>query len=93
MCLGEMPLGGYPPKPAPNYCPRHPKFDMGRGRVDLYGFWRYDRRCEHCIVDVIRNIPEFFSQHPYLLNEGVPQPDPNTIQIVLDVLDEKLGIR
>ena len=89
MCLGEMPIGGYTPMPAPNYCPLHPKFDMGRGRWSGFGGYIFDRRCEHCIVETIRNIPKWYGE--FLKEET--QPDLNTIQIVLDVLDQKLGIR
>ena len=86
MWMADAPWdGGF--KPAPNYCPSHPDFDMGAGSYN-----HYQRRCERCIVDVIRNIPKDTYLVDYLKREHSIELDPNTIQVVLDVLEQKLGL-
>lgn len=84
MCMADSPFEtGF--KAGPNYCPKHPDFDMGHQMLSPFGFYRYSRRCEHCIVAVIAAIPtdEYLKEF---------SPDPKTIQLVLDVLEQKLGL-
>lgn len=85
MCTAELDFDEIY-KPGPNYCPKHPGFDMGfRGRSPMSGFIRYGRACQHCIVDAIKKMPT----DEWL---AVYKIDPATIQAVLDVLDQKFGL-
>ena len=80
-------------KPGPNYCPSHPNFDMGTRALNPWGFYVFQRRCEHCIVDTIKSICEHCRDGNHRDNYGIDfDPDPKTVQLVLDILDQKLGI-
>ena len=87
MCMADLPFGGEF-TPAPNYCPSHPDFDMGIGATDSYGFYGYRHKCPQCIVAAIKRIPQDFASG-FL---GLHAPDPKTIELVLDVLDQKFGL-
>ena len=93
MCMSELPFdGGF--KAGPNYCSIHPNFDMGSGAYSpLTGFFRYQRRCERCIAATIQDLPKDAYLVDHLKREHDLTLDPNTIQVIMDVLDQKLGIR
>ena len=85
MCTAEVNFADIY-KPGPNYCPAHPDFDMGsRGMSPMSGFINYRHVCPHCIVDTIKTIPT----DQWLTDYKI---DPGTIQVVLDVLDQKFGL-
>jgi hypothetical protein len=67
-----------------HFCRVHPKESLGRRRYGLY-YSAYEHACPRCLATTIADIPT----HP----EWFPVPvDPATIQLVLDVLYQKLGI-
>ena len=54
--------------------------------------YRYQRHCDSCIVEAIRKLLDP-TDHTvkYLAEEGIIL-HPETVQVVLDVLDQKFGI-
>ena len=80
-------------KPGPNYCPRHPSFDMGARSISYYRGYIYQRRCDYCIVDTVKSLldPKDKTVEYFKTACGITL-DPVTIQTVLDVLDQKLGL-
>jgi len=66
-----------PRGPIPD-CPQHPN--------------RMMRMCSTCVVETLKNLPNEQWLTDYLKREHDITLDPNTIQVVLDVLDQKLGI-
>ena len=66
----------------PHPCPFHPTFNQGRRRFN----GRFQFRCEHCVMDTIKDIPAMYAAH----YSGSLPIDAHTIQVVLDVLYEKL---
>ena len=76
-------------KPGPNYCSRHPTFDKGARGLGPLGFYTFQRHCDPCIVDTIKAINDGNHRYNYCIDFD---PDPKTVQLVLDILDQKLGI-
>lgn len=74
-------------KAAPNYCSAHPDVNKGNRYLSPIGFYHYQYPCEKCILDCIKNLPEYMAKY----NPEVAV-DANTIQVVLDALDQRLGI-
>lgn len=86
MCFAECDFSESYFKAAPNYCPVHPNVNRG-SMSKMYWGTGYQYPCEQCILDCIKGIPDFMAKwNPEI------KIDPTTVQVVLDVLDQKLGI-
>lgn len=72
-----------------HYCPNHPTVSLGKCSRPMPGY-RYQYYCPQCIVNTIAAIPTQADDHPSWFNNI--KMDSVTIQIVLDVLDQKLGL-
>lgn len=89
MCLSEAPFPTAEDFAKIRYCPKHPAVNLGRYRFTLFGL-QPEHVCSKCIRECIEAIPEQAAAHPeWYGNQSI---DPQTVQIVLDVLDQKLGI-
>ena len=89
MCLAESNFENLF-RPGPNPCPIHPRFDRGNYTTSpMSGFGGYQRACQYCIVDAIKKLrdPE------WVRLAAIDTPiDDKTIEVVLDVLDQKFGL-
>lgn len=78
-------------QPAPNYCPYHPTVNRGNYTFGSSLFsTSYQFQCPRCIVEVIRSLSDD-TRWPIEFHPDVII-DKATIQLVLDVLDQKLGL-
>ena len=83
MCMSEAGFLTDPPDPPPS-CAKHKK-PLGRWLYAMWG-WKPEHACLRCVADMIDDI----ARHPDWF--GGRQPDPATLQMVIDMLDQKYGL-
>ena len=84
MCLAALPLPTAEECARIHYCSVHPTIPLGRRSFNPFGYG-YQHFCPPCLANTIAAMP----QHP----EWFPIPiDLPTLQLVLDLLDQKWGI-
>lgn len=89
MCWSEAPIPTAEEIAKIHFCQKHPNVSLGRRHYIPFAS-AYEHYCMKCLANTIAAIPTQAAEHPDWFGDN--KVDPITIQIVLDTLDQKLGI-